>query len=207
MFRTCELKKMSKQIFGQFVATMIGTVLGLGAIVDAIPVKAATSNTNTGLGESWSFGFENYPISHQGQAVIDLTLSYDYVDGIGENDPFEYPEFTQIYNYIDTFFTTYPNETDFWEILNKNLVTDLLSKPIPTAFGFDYNLAEVVDNLTVEIDVHPGSSGVPYSRSSTVTGIVSEPIPEPFTVLGGITAISFGAFFKNQVSKTEKTKA
>ncbi|KAM3099958.1 hypothetical protein ACKFKF_13300 [Phormidesmis sp. 146-12] len=60
-------------------------------------------------------------------------------------NPLEYPEFTQIYNYIDNFLKTYPNETDFWEILNKNLVSDLLTKLIPTTFGFDYQLADVLD--------------------------------------------------------------
>ncbi|MBD2774798.1 hypothetical protein [Iningainema tapete] len=67
----------------------------------------------------------------------------------------------------------YPNETDFWEILNKNLVNELLTKPIPTEFGINYNLANVVDSLTVGINIQPNSSGVPYPRSTTVTGIPS----------------------------------
>ncbi|MDJ0635504.1 MAG: hypothetical protein QNJ34_20110 [Xenococcaceae cyanobacterium MO_188.B29] len=121
--------------------------------------------------ESWSFSFEDYAIEHQGEAVIDLTVSYDYVEGIGTDDPFEYPEFTQIYNFIDNYLVNYPNETDFWEILNKNLVDTLLTTPIPTKFGIEYNLSEVVESLTVEIDVESGSSGVDIPRSTTVTGI------------------------------------
>jgi RTX calcium-binding nonapeptide repeat (4 copies) len=123
------------------------------------------------LDEGWQFSFDNYAIEHQGNATIDLLVSYDYKEGIGVTDPLEYPEFTQIYNYIDNYLKTYPNETDFWEILNKNLVSDLLTEPIPTAFGFDYQLADVVDSLTVEIDVLPGSSNIPIPRSSIVTGV------------------------------------
>ena len=121
--------------------------------------------------ESWSFSIEDYAIEHQGSAVIDNTVSYDYVNGIGKNDPLEYPEFRQVYNFLDDYLVNYPNETDFWEILNKNLVDTLLTKPIPTEFGTSYNLKEVVESLTVVIDVEPGSSGIDISRSSTVTGI------------------------------------
>ena len=144
--------------------------LSLGVVINPAVSRAVTMFSPVKLEEGWSFGFEGYEIEHQGQAVLDLQVSYDYVEGIGENDPFEYPDFTQIYNFIDNFLTTYPNETDFWEILNKNLVTDLLTQPIPTAFGFDYQLANVVDSLTVEIGIQPGSSGVFLPRTSTVTG-------------------------------------
>ena len=122
------------------------------------------------LEESWSFSFEDYEIEHQGNSVIDLTVSYDYVDGIGTNDPFEYPEFIQVYNFIDDYLVNYPNENDFWEILNKNLVDTLLSEPIPTLFGIEYNLSEVLESITVDIDVESGSSGINIPRSTTVTG-------------------------------------
>lgn len=126
------------------------------------------------LSEGWTFTFDDYAVEHQGNSVIDILVSYDYVEGIGIESPFEYPEFLQIYNYIDTFLKNYPNETDFWEILNKQLVTDLLSQPIPTVFGFDYQLAEVVDSLTVQIDVQSGSSNIVQPRSSIVTGVPSD---------------------------------
>ena len=132
--------------------------------------------------ESWSFSFEDYAIEHQGQSVIDLTVSYDYVDGIGISDPFEYPEFIQVYNFIDDYLINYPNETDFWEILNKNLVDTLLTEPIPTKFGVEYNLSEVVESLTVAIDVEPGSSGINIPRSTTVTGIPQS--QQPTEIIG-----------------------
>ena len=130
--------------------------------------------------ESWSFSIEDYAIEHQGNAVIDITVSYNYVDGVGQNDPLEYPEFTQIYNFINSYLINYSNETGFWEILNKNLVDTLLNKPIPTEFGVEYNLNEVVESLTVVIDVEPGSSEIEISRSSTVTGIPQSQQPAAF---------------------------
>jgi hypothetical protein len=155
------------------------------SIVTGVPnvelVNDVPQSSVVELDESWKFEFDDYAIEHQGNATIDLSVSYDYVDGIGIEDPFEYPEFTQIYNYIDNYLKTYPNETDFWEILNKNLVSALLTQPIPTAFGFDYQLADVVDALTVEIDVLPGSSNIPISRSSVVTGTATR---QPLTLYG-----------------------
>jgi archaellin len=190
-------KNLVTELLTKPIPTTFGINYNLANVVDSltvgIDVKPGSSNINiprssivTGipkpkfdLNESWSFDFMNYAIKHQGDAVIDLKVSYDYIDGIGRKDPLEYPEFTQIYNYIDKFLVNYPNETDFWEIVNKNLVNDLLTKPIPTTFGFDYNLAKVVDSLTVEIDVKPGSSGIPIARSSKVTGL---PRPQPATI-------------------------
>ncbi|RUS93298.1 hypothetical protein DSM106972_096540 [Dulcicalothrix desertica PCC 7102] len=120
--------------------------------------------------ESWSFKIDDYAIEHQGKAVVDIEVSYDYIDGIGVPDPFQYPDFLPIEKYIENFLVKYPNETDFWEILNKNLVKSLLTELIPTPYGIDYKLADVLDSLTVKIDVESGSSGISTLRSSTVTG-------------------------------------
>ena len=124
----------------------------------------------TNLQENFSFQILNYEIEHQGEATIDLAVDLDLIEGIGEDDPLEYPDFLPIRDYITDFLVDYPNETDFWEILNKNLVTDLLTEPIPTPFGFEYNLEEVVDSLAVDIDIQPGSSGIDNPRSSSIIG-------------------------------------
>jgi hypothetical protein len=90
---------------------------------------------------------KDYSTKHQQNAVFDsLKVSYKYKDGIGQTNLIEYPKLTQIYNYIDKYLVYYPNETDFWEILNKNLVIDLLTKPILRTFDFDKKLADIVDN-------------------------------------------------------------
>lgn len=56
------------------------------------------------------------------------------------------------------------------------MVDTLLTESIPTEFGIEYNLAEVVDSLTVELEVETGSSGIDIPRSSIVTGV-----PDPQT--------------------------
>jgi Ca2+-binding RTX toxin-like protein len=61
----------------------------------------------------------------------------------------------------------YPNEGDFWEIVSRKLVEALLTNPIPTPYGVDYRLAEMVDQLSISLTVHPDVT-IPYTRSSTV---------------------------------------
>ncbi|MDB5373857.1 MAG: hypothetical protein JWP04_2499 [Belnapia sp.] len=117
--------------------------------------------------ESWTFALEDYAIQHQGVHVIDLAVSYDYRPGIGLDNPLEYPNFVPIANFVNAFFVDYPNETDFWEILNRKLVGALLTEAIPTPYGIDYRLAEAVDNLSITLTVHPYTA-IPYARASTV---------------------------------------
>ncbi|WP_310430162.1 hypothetical protein [Chamaesiphon sp. VAR_48_metabat_135_sub] len=120
--------------------------------------------------EGWSFKFDNYAVKHQGKAVLDLEISYRYKNGIGKSKLMNYPDFVPIYKFIDNFFVNYPNETDYWEILNKRLVESLLIKPIPTPYGIKYNLADILDSLTIKIDVKAASSDINIPRSSIVTG-------------------------------------
>ena len=143
------------------------------------------------LAENFSFQLLDYEIEHQGEAVIDLLVDLDLKEGIGADDPFEYPDFLPIRDFIDDFLVNYENETDFWEILNKNLVTTLLSEPIPTPFGIEYNLDEVLDSLTVNIDVQSGSSGIETPRSSRVVQTVERFEPLPTVVFGSFEADSF----------------
>ena len=105
------------------------------------------------LRESWSFKLENYPISHQGLNNLNIGVDYVYKPGI-KND--EYPDFVPIYKKIDELLVNYPNETDFWEILNRNLTQQILAEN-PS-----------MHSLTIDLDVLPTASA-PYERSSTVT--------------------------------------
>ena len=138
------------------------------------------------LKENFNFELLDYEIEHQGQAVIDIAVDLDYQEGIGEENPFEYPDFIPIAEFIDNFLVTYPNETDFWEILNKNLIRTLLTEPIPTPYGVEYNLDEVLDSLTIDIQVQSGSSDFSIPRGSRVVQTLDTiedpellPIPVP----------------------------
>ena len=125
--------------------------------------------------KSFSFKIDDYEIDHQGGAILDIGVNLDYRKTAGDKDPQDYLEFQQIINYIDNYLTTYPNETDYWEILNKNMSTSLMTENIPTIWGFDYQLSDAVKNITVDIHVQPGSGDIAFSRSSKVS-VSSDPV-------------------------------
>ena len=119
--------------------------------------------------ESFSFSVKDYYIEHQGTAILDINVTLDFKKPKGERNPEDYYEFQQIINYIDSYLVDYPNETDYWEILNTNLASSLITDKIPTAWDTQYKLAKSVAELTVDIEVHAGSGGPAYNRSSSVT--------------------------------------
>lgn len=156
---------------------ILGLSILLGFAFSNLDITQAFARKNTAHNanlidysyEGWSFKFDNYAVKHQGKAALDLEISYRYKNGIGKSKLMSYPDFVPIYRFIDNFFVTYPNETDYWEIVNKKLVESLLTKPIPTPYGMKYKLADILDSLTVRIDVKTASSDINIPRSSIVT--------------------------------------
>lgn len=119
--------------------------------------------------ELFSFSIKDYYIEHQGTAILDIDITLEFKQPKRKRKPEDYYEFQQIINYINNYLVDYPNETDYWEILNTNLATSLITDKIPTIWDTTYKLAKTVAELTVDIQVHPGSGGPAYARSSTVT--------------------------------------
>jgi len=80
-----------------------------------------TTEHHAEVPQEW-FGFRipNYGLDHQGGAIVDLFVDLDFKDDVDKTDPYAYPEFVSVANFVKNYLTTYPNETDFWEILNKN---------------------------------------------------------------------------------------
>ena len=68
----------------------------------------------------------------------------------------DYPDFRLIANDIETFLTNYPNETDYWEIVNQKITLLILKKYSP------------IESVTSQIEVSPTTT-VPYLRSSIVS--------------------------------------
>ena len=68
----------------------------------------------------------------------------------------DYPDFRWLAKDVETLLSNYPNKTDYWEIVNKQ-ITALLMKKYPA-----------IASLTCELRVDP-SPVVPYSRFSRVT--------------------------------------
>jgi hypothetical protein len=92
------------------------------------------------LQENWNFSFQNCAIEHQGLNKLDLDVKYQYKPGITKE---EYPDFVPIYRSSDSFLTNYPNETDIWEIVNKNLTKSILDEnQALAAINIDMNVLQ-----------------------------------------------------------------
>ena len=76
--------------------------------------------------EILTFQLSNYPIQDQGVAVLNVKFPYCMTPEVLAQNT--YHDFVPIRKDIDKFFINYPNEGDFWEILNKKLVQILLDK-------------------------------------------------------------------------------
>ncbi|HSB29174.1 MAG TPA: hypothetical protein VLE19_15010 [Pyrinomonadaceae bacterium] len=93
-------------------------------------------------------------MSHQSQDNnLNISVRYRYAAGISNTD---YPDFRWLEKDIETMLNNYPNETDYWEIVNKQMTSMLLKKYRSLA------------SVTIELEVSP-SSVVPFLRSSKVT--------------------------------------
>lgn len=97
---------------------------------------------------------KDFKIDHQGETNnLNISISYRYLPNIAKSD---YPDFRLLAKDVETLLTNYPNEDDYWEIVNKQL-TALLLKKYPALMS-----------VTCELKVDP-SRIVPYTRSSRVT--------------------------------------
>src|SRR6476661_2301476 len=125
--------------------------------------ELALSRTSSLLpSEKWAFNFKDYTIDHQGLNTLNIKVDYGLKPGIAPN---EYPDFVPIYKSIDNFLVNYPNETDFWEVVNKNLTEKLL----------DEN--PVLTDISIQLEVLP-TDRWPYDRTSTVFRSRSDQLKE-----------------------------
>ena len=106
------------------------------------------------LSEEFSFLIKDFKINHQGETnTLNISITYRYVMNIANSD---YPDFRWLAKDVETLLGNYPNKTDYWEIVNKQ-ITALLMKKYPA-----------LASVTCEMTVDP-SANVPYTRSSRVT--------------------------------------
>ena len=131
-------------------------------IVSTVPV--AYSETISGkqhvqiqgpgaLTEEFLFAIKDFKVEHQGEHnVLSIAVTMRYVLNVKNTD---YPDYRAVARDIETFLTNYPNEKDYWEIVNKALTSMLLKKYPPLAI------------ITCEITVDPVANS-PYTRSSRV---------------------------------------
>lgn len=103
------------------------------------------------LREEFSFLIKDFKIDHQGETnTLNISISYRYVVNSANAD---YPDFRWLAKDVEMLLSNYPNKTDYWEIVNKQ-ITSLLMKKYPA-----------LASVTCEMTVDP-SRQVPYTRTS-----------------------------------------
>ena len=109
-----------------------------------------------------SFTLKNYSIEHQGKNTLDIRVNY------WQKENKKYATIFQeqaLVRQIDQLIFNYPNETDFWEIINCQLTKKLLDQ--------NPNLSAI----SMTINVYPNQA-FPYYRASTVTRTADGKIEE-----------------------------
>ena len=131
-----------------------------GSFRDRPPVtkrnqKSGATTVKSGvLVEQFSFLIKDFKIDHQGENNnLNITIWYRYKAHL--SNP-EYPDFMLIAKDIETLLTNYPNEGDYWEILNKKITLMVLEK------------YPAIAKITSQLQVSPSPKD-PYLRSSIVT--------------------------------------
>ena len=136
------------------ILAILVTTSCLPAVYSQTQERSSSTRMAGSLVEEFSFLLKDFRMDHQGQANnLNISISYRYAANIRKTD---YPDFRWLAKDVETLLTNYPNEEDYWEIVNKQ-ITALLLKKYPGVVA-----------VTCEIKVDP-SSVVPYTRSSRVT--------------------------------------
>jgi hypothetical protein len=124
-------------------------------IVESAPQVEARQARPQGnhLVEEFSFSIKDFKVDHQGQNNLNISVKYSYRANMAVSD---YPDFRLIVKDIEMFLTNYPNETDYWEIVNKKITALILKK------------YSTLVSVTSQIEVSPTPT-IPYLRSSITT--------------------------------------
>lgn len=100
-----------------------------------------------------SFAMAEYPIEHQGNNYLNISVIFteQNLDLIKESN-----KMNEIHLQINDFLLNYPNESDYWEVLNQNLVKDIFASH------------PQMSSMTIKLEVLPNEKS-PNSRTTTVT--------------------------------------
>lgn len=157
------MRQLSRRLLGIVVLS-----ISSGLVVYSQPATQVSRQKSGPLVEEFSFLIKDFKIDHQTENNnLNISISFRYVANITKS---EYPDFRWLAKDVETLLTNYPNEDDYWEIVNKQITSMLLTKYRSLA------------SLTCELKVDP-SRLVPYTRSSRVTreslGRRSPPVARP----------------------------
>src|ERR1044072_10803 len=115
---------------------------------------AARKQSNGRVSEEFSFVLKDFKIDHQGERNnLNISISYRYVPHITKP---QYPDFRLLAKDVETLLTNYPNEDDYWEIVNERSTCSWLTNFPALASGPGETRVD-------------RSRPVPYTRASRVT--------------------------------------
>ncbi len=141
-------------LFACLILACVSAAVHAQSSKQAKPNQRSKATPATALAEGFYFLMNDYKMEHQGEVnMLNIKLSYEYNAGIADQ---EYPDFIPIRKDIDAFLREYPNETAFWEIVNKQLTAKLMEKYPALA------------SVTCELQVTP-SPKYSFIRGSIVT--------------------------------------
>lgn len=143
------MKQLSRRLLGIVVLSISSGLV----VYSQSPTQPSRQKPRPPI-EEFSFLIKDFKIDHQTENNnLNISISFRYVPNITKS---EYPDFRWLAKDVETLLTTYPNEDDYWEIVNKQITSLLLTKYRSLA------------SVTCELKVDP-SRNVPYTRSSRVT--------------------------------------
>jgi hypothetical protein len=148
------------------VCRLVGVVVLSAAVMPVIYSQSLTTAHKFGktnhaspengrrLIEEFSFVIKDFRMDHQTETNnMNISISYRYMVNIANPD---YPDFRLLAKDVETLLNNYPNEDDYWEIVNKQATSLLMSK------------YPALSSITVEITIDPTRHD-PYTRTTRVT--------------------------------------
>ncbi len=141
-------------LWSSTVDAAFGSLQELPSVTKRNQKSGATTVKSGVLVEQFSFLIKDFKIDHNGENNnLNITIWYRYKEHLSNA---EYPDFILIAKNIETLLTNYPNEGDYWEILNKKITLMVLEK------------YPAIAKITSQLQVSPSPKD-PYLRSSIVT--------------------------------------
>ena len=140
------------------LAVTVLITIGVTLSVQDVPASSVytqqqTSRPTPALVEEFSFNLTDFKVDHQGASVLNIEIKFRYRQNMQLAD---YPDFRSLAKDVENFITNYPNETDYWEIVNKKLTQMLMDK------------YPVLSSVNSRIQISP-QKDIPYTRTSTTT--------------------------------------
>lgn len=154
------MNRLLRNLAGVFVLTAASISLvqaqTAATVRKSTSVNQASQRKQPGgrLIEEFSFVLSDLKMVHQGDTnSLDIAISYRYVAGITKA---QYPDFRWLAKDVENLLANYPNKDDYWEIVNKQITSWLLTK------------YPAITSVVCDLKVAP-TQLVPYARSSRVT--------------------------------------